>query len=558
MRVALAQIDTRQGDLDRNAARILDHAERAAASGARVVVFPELTLCGYCPRDLLHRRSFLDAAERSARDLAARLPADLHVVFGSVTRNPRARGKRLLNVALHAFGGRLLDTVPKTLLPNYDVFDEKRYFDSGPNPGPVTLGDRPCGITICEDIWTDAPGDPGMPLYGDDPATDLVAREAAWLVNLSASPYSVGRPELRRDLARRTAMRTGRPLVLVNLVGGNDDILFDGSSCAFDAQGRELGRCASFEEDMVIVDIDAEGRKPDAPVESEIAEMRRALVMGLRAYLGKTGFERVVLGLSGGIDSAVTCALAVEALGAENVRGIAMPSEYSSSISHDDAKELAENLGVRFDNVAIAPAFDALRSMVGGILDEPMKSLTEENIQPRIRGLLLMALSNQTGALLLTTGNKSELAVGYCTLYGDLCGGLAVISDVPKTRVWELARHINDHAGRELIPQRTIERPPSAELKPDQLDTDSLPDYETLDDILERAVENGEGVADIVAAGHDEETVRAVLGRVWHNEYKRRQMAPGLRVTRKAFGSGRRMPITGLPAQLDWSDGEGA
>ncbi len=435
------------------------------------------------------------------------------------------------------------------MLPTYDVFDESRYFEPGPNTPDNNVvaaceGGDDCvqlGVSICEDLWNDERLIPRR-LYHSNPLTDLKLAGAEVVVNLSASPFVVKKHKFRLELFAEQARNHKTPLLYVNQVGGNDELVFDGNSCAFDADGNVIAQARAFEEDLLIVDVSSAAASPRSRYEpSDIETIRHALVLGTRDYLHKCGFKKAVIGLSGGIDSAVVAAVAVEALGADSVTGVAMPSRYSSGHSVDDARALADNLGIAFHVLPIGPMHDAFSTSLGNIFD--VTGLTEENLQARIRGTSLMAFSNKTGALLLTTGNKSELSVGYCTLYGDMCGGLAVISDVPKTDVYLLARHYNDRAGREVVPENTITKPPSAELAPGQLDSNSLPDYDTLDAILERYIELEESPGQIVAAGHEQAVVEKVVKLVDRTEYKRRQAAPGLKVTSRAFGFGRRMPI---------------
>ena len=547
-----------QADPGRNARAIRKAAELAAGQGVELAIFPEMALPGYLPGDWLFHAAFLDWVAEEEAALIASLPRDLHVVFGSCSRRPDGvEGKAISNDAVHALGGRCLGRVAKSRLPEYDVFDEARYFGFGPQEAVwgLTVGSEArgakLGVTVCEDIWGEQAPNLARPRYPGDPPQAVVDAGADFVLNLSASPYGRGRPAYREAMLSRLARRLGRPLALCNLVGGQDDLVFDGHSTAVDAEGRVLARAAGFAEDLVIFDWDAEGTLaslPEAAKDSpeELEEIRNALVCGLRSYVHKTGFEKVVLGLSGGIDSALVAALAVEALGPEQVTGVAMPSEYSADMSEDDAAELARRLGIHFKVMPIKPAHHAVRDAVDAALDGAMASLTDENIQPRIRGMFLMALANETRALLLATGNKSELATGYCTLYGDMCGALAPIADLVKTTVFALCRHINrtaEGSGEGPIPVRTIERPPSAELRPDQADTDSLPPYDVLDAILEAAIEESMSPAQIVELGHEPARVQDVLRLVRHNEYKRRQMPPGLRVTKKAFGRGRRFPL---------------
>ncbi|MEM8873990.1 MAG: NAD+ synthase [Planctomycetota bacterium] len=546
MRLALAQINPTVGDLPGNVAKHADCIQRAADAGATLVVFPELSLTGYPPKDLLLKTEFIDAQLDALGELAG-MSNGIAALVGYAERNTAPIGRPLHNAVALLAHGKIESRHFKTLLPTYDVFDESRYFEPGPNDernNIVTVNDSrgedtPVGVSICEDLWNDERLIPRR-LYHSNPIRDLHAAGASLMVNASASPFVVGKHDFRRELFAAQVKDVGRPLVYVNQVGGNDELVFDGNSLAIDAAGNIIAQAKDFEEDLLIVDLDT-GDYRNELHSTGIESIRRALVLGLRDYVHKCGFEKVVIGLSGGIDSAVTAALAVEAFGPKAVTGIALPSRYSSGHSVIDAEVLADNLGMPFHIVPIKPMHNAYAEAIDPLFK--VQGLTEENLQARIRGATLMAHSNETGALLLTTGNKSELAVGYCTLYGDMCGGLAVISDVPKTDVYALARHINEHAGRELIPENTITKPPSAELRPDQLDTDSLPDYDVLDDILERYVEDDAPIADIIAAGHDAEIVQRIIRLVDINEYKRRQAAPGLKVTSRAFGFGRRMPI---------------
>ena len=552
MKVALAQIDTAQGDLVSNFERQRTFVVRAVEQGAEVVLFPELSVAGYCPRDLLARRAFVEAVRRHEERLAAAIPAGIVAIVGSVRPSPEREG-RLYNVACVLGDGGVRAVVAKQLLPNYDVFDERRYFDPGPSSSPIHVAGRQVGVTVCEDAWYGEEHGREMPRYDRDPAADLARAGAEIIFNLAASPYHLGKREERRGVLRRLARRIGCPVMQCNLVGGNDDVLFDGHSTAVDGDGEVIAEAKGFEEDLVIVDLGDAASAPDLELTpcSSMEELRRALVMGVRDYARKSGFDRALLGLSGGIDSALTAALAVEALGPEAVTGIAMPSRHNAAASLDDARELARRLGMNFKVAPIERMFSIAVDELTPHFEGRAPDVTEENMQARLRGLILMAFANKFGALLLTTGNKSELAVGYCTLYGDMCGGLAVISDVPKTMVYELSEYLNRRGDVEIIPRRIIDRPPSAELRPDQLDSDSLPSYDVLDDILVRAVERGEDVRSIIESGHDERVVREVLDRVWRNEYKRKQMPPGLRVTTKAFGVGRRMPLTGSPVWFD-------
>ncbi len=550
MRVALAQINTVVGDIAGNSARIVAQLRAAHAAGAALVVYPELTILGYPPKDLLLRRSLIRQNVEALEDIAAHCQG-IAAVVGFVQPDPSDSGTGIFNAAALCAAGRVQATYAKTLLPTYDVFDELRYFNAGKSTGAVVWGGTTLGLTICEDLWNDQQFE-GRRVYGVDPIDSVVRAGARWLVNISASPFRVGKQEQRERLFTAQAREHGVPILYVNLVGGNDDLIFDGASVAFDAQGRVVARAKAFCEDCLMVDVpvpgEAAARDAGLAVRIEsypesIASIRQGLVLGLRDYVGKCGFADVVLGLSGGVDSALTAALAVEALGPHRVHGVAMPSRYSSSHSLEDARELARNLGIELMTMPIEGAHQALEAIMRPAFSDAPSGVAEENIQARIRGNILMAMSNKFGWLLLTTGNKSELAVGYCTLYGDMCGGLAVLSDVPKTTVYALARQLNESAGRAVIPLRTIEKPPSAELRENQTDQDLLPPYELLDAILEGYVERELAVEDIVAQGFDRATVERVVRMVEQSEYKRRQAAIGLKVTSRAFGTGRRMPV---------------
>lgn len=539
VRIAAGQINPVIGDFEVNCRKMEEAAKRAKAAGCRLVVFPELAVSGYPPRDLLERRSFiadnLNAVER--------LMGSIHgiaVLLGYVERNGEPGENTLYNAALLFEDGRVLHKVRKRLLPTYDVFDERRYFEPGGESNPVMWNGVRLGITICEDMWNDKEVFESRK-YRVDPVADLCEQGAELLINISASPFNVGKPAFREKLIGSVARRYKVPVCYVNQVGGNDSLLFDGASLGFHSDGTLAARADSFAEDLLVFEPTEKSPQRVAPAASCVAdEVYRALVMGTRDYVTKCGFRKVVIGLSGGIDSALTAAVAVDALGAENVSTVFMPSEYTSSDNGEDTQALAANLGIDCHVVPIAPMFDAFLGASPHFCREE-HGITEQNIQARVRGTLLMALSNKTGALVLTTGNKSELAVGYCTLYGDMNGGLAVISDVPKTLVWEISRYIN--RDREVIPQRIIDKVPSAELRPDQTDQDELPPYEVLDAILHAYVEQVMAPPEIVAQGFDAAVVADVVRRVEINEYKRQQAAPGLRVTAKAFGCGRRYPI---------------
>ncbi|HEY0010124.1 MAG TPA: NAD+ synthase [Tepidisphaeraceae bacterium] len=548
MRIALAQINPTVGDIAANTRCILDNIARAKAAGAEVVVFPELAVTGYPPKDLLQKPQFVDD-NLAAVDAIAKQVQGIEVVLGYADRNTGPVGRSLHNAAAVLRDGRVASRHFKTLLPTYDVFDEARYFEPGPAEQRnqiVQIGGMPVGLSICEDLWNDERLI-SRRLYHQNPIADLGAAGAKVMINCSASPFVVGKHEFRIKLFGEQARACGTPLVYVNQVGGNDELVFDGCSMVIDGQGNVIGQAKDFEEDLLIVDLEP-GGSASAPARKEehavgLESIYNALVLGLRDYARKCGFKSVVLGLSGGIDSALVCAIAAAAVGPDRVTGVAMPSRYSSGHSVDDARKLAENLGIQFHVVPIGQGHDAFEQMLAGPFTGTSPDLTEENIQARLRGVTLMAFSNKFGSLLLTTGNKSEVAVGYSTLYGDMCGGLAVISDVPKTTVWELSRWINTHAGREIIPRNSIEKVPSAELRPDQHDQQSLPPYDVLDGIIYRLIEEDKSIRQIIEDGFDPETVLKVTRLIDRSEYKRRQAAPGLKVTSRAFGVGRRMPI---------------
>ena len=548
MKIALAQINPTVGDIRANTAKILEFCSRAKTQGATVVVFPELSITGYPPKDLLLKPSFVDDNIRAVERVAEGVDPDLTVIVGYAERNTAEVGRPLFNAVAVCRGGRVVSRHFKTLLPTYDVFDESRYFEPGPTDRAnkvVDIAGTQVGLSICEDLWNDERMLPNK-LYAADPIGDLARSGAKLLVNASASPFVEGKHDFRLKLFASQCAEFGVPLIYVNQVGGNDELVFDGNSLVLDHHGNVIAQAKEFEEDLLIVDMAAKSSGAQQRIETHtvgIASIHKALVLGLRDYAKKCGFKSVVLGLSGGIDSAVTAALAVEALGADNVVGVAMPSRFSSDHSIADAVLLAKHLKIACHTIPIEPMHAAYEHALQGMFAGEAPDVTEENLQSRVRGGLLMALSNKFGHLLLTTGNKSEIAVGYCTLYGDMCGGLAVISDVPKTDVYKLSRHLNVVAGRELIPIGSITKPPSAELRPDQTDQDSLPPYDMLDAIIDRYVEQEEGAAQIIAAGFDSAVVTRVIKLIDRSEYKRRQAAPGLKVTSRAFGFGRRMPI---------------
>jgi NAD+ synthase (glutamine-hydrolysing) len=543
MKIALAQINTTVGDLSGNAQRILSFARRAADRNADAVVFPELTLTGYPPRDLLEKQSFLEGVERQlARVAAESAGLPLAIICGTVTRTGSSSGNPIYNTAAVLRGGQVVFRQNKMLLPSYDVFDEKRYFEPSAQQAPLTLGDFPVALTVCEDAWNDKQYWERR-LYSRDPVEELAFSGTRILISINASPYHMGKRAQRHEIFAATARRFEMPVVYVNQVGGNDQLVFEGASFAVSPTGGLIASAASFEEDLVLVDTETltGDRHDNYPDECEA--VYQALVLGTRDYIRKCGFERVIIGLSGGIDSSLTAAVAVDAVGKENVIGVGMPGPYSSEHSVIDARDLAQNLGVRFELISIRNQYEAFLEALKPVFDGAPLDVTEENLQSRLRGVTLMALSNKWGALVLTTGNKSELAVGYCTLYGDMCGGLAVISDVPKTLVYALSRVANRRHPN-AIPENVFRKAPSAELRPDQKDTDSLPEYDVLDQILRCYIESNESPQHIADSLHLSVTlVRDIVNKVDRNEYKRQQAAPGLKVTTKAFGIGRRFPI---------------
>jgi NAD+ synthase (glutamine-hydrolysing) len=542
MKIALAQFNPTVGDFDGNAARILSLAEQAKRIGADLAVFSELCICGYLPLDLLERPAFIHRNRETLNRVAAQMPLPGIVGYaGTVDAVHRRAGKSIANKAALISQGRVVFEQSKMLLPTYDVFDESRYFQPGDRQYVYGLGQEQLGITICEDVWNDKTFW-ASPMYARDPVTELISQGTSVLLNLSASPFNIDKRFLRLGMLRSTALHHKRPVVYVNQVGGNDSLIFDGASVAFTATGKVGAQAKAFEEDLVLFDtVTGEGDVREQP-EDELACAYQALVLGTRDYVRKCNFGKTIVGLSGGVDSAVVASIAVAALGAKNVLGVSMPGPYSSEGSKTDAHALTHNLGIEFLTIPIAEVFDAYKqALAPAFLGRPADA-TEENIQARIRGNYLMALSNKFGSMVLSTGNKSENAVGYCTLYGDMAGGLAVISDVPKMMVYELARYINRE--REVIPQSTLDKPPSAELRPNQKDTDSLPPYEILDRILKAYIEEVKCPEEIaVETGYDVELVRSIAARVDRNEYKRKQAAPGLKITSRAFGFGRPFPI---------------
>lgn len=548
MKIALAQINPTVGDLAGNANLIVSYSRRAAESGADLVIFPEMCVTGYPPLDLLDYPEFIDATEETVEWIKAHVPGHLGVLIGAPIKNPDPEGKKLLNAALLFENGQEIARVCKMLLPTYDIFDESRYFSAASRTSVVEYHGIRLGISVCEDMWN-WEGFSDYQIYADNPLERLAQEGAELFINLSASPFSEGKHAQRNALVQRICDQYRIPFVLVNQVGANTELVFDGDSRVQAADGRMLNCAPSFEEALIYWDT-AELSSPserafDDADHDVIADLYEALILGIRDYVEKTGvFDKVLVGLSGGIDSAVTCALAVDALGSDRVFGITMPSAISSVGSVDDSRDLAKNLGIGFDTISIVDAVNAFESMLNPLFEGTTRGIAEENIQARARGVTLMAVSNKFGYLLLTTGNKSELSMGYATLYGDMSGGLAVISDVFKTQVYRLAEYMNEKAGRILIPRSTIEKPPSAELSVDQKDEDSLPPYPVLDEILRQYVEERNDVDQIVrSTGFEEHIVRDVLKSVDRSEYKRRQAPPGLRVSGKAFGMGRRLPI---------------
>ena len=541
MRIALAQINPIVGDVAGNARRVREAALAAATAGADLVAFPEQTLLGYPAKDLLFHHEIVQKNVEALHTLAAET-RDVALLLGYAEPNSAARGRPVYNSAALLHSGGICGVWRKRLLPTYDVFDEARYFEPAREPQRTAefRGLR-IGVTICEDLLFETLF--GRPLYDVDPVRDLSRAGADVILNLSASPFSLGKHAWRLERLSQAARAAARPVLFVNQIGGNDELLFDGASCAIGADGACLAQAKAFSEDLLLFDTEAPAEARSEAVPSGMAELHAALVMGVRDYAAKCGFRQALLGLSGGVDSAVVACLAVAALGPACVTGVALPSRYSSPASLQDARQLAQALGINLREIPIEPAHGAFERLLAPQFEGRAADVTEENVQARARGVILMALSNKFGSLLLTTGNKSELAVGYCTLYGDMCGGLAVISDVPKTTVYELARYINATSATPPIPENTLIRAPSAELRPEQTDQDTLPPYPVLDAILERFEERLESVEQIVAAGFERALVERVTRMIRGSEYKRWQAAPGLKVTSRAYGFGRRMPI---------------
>jgi len=553
MRIGLAQINTTVGDLPGNRQRIADAYRTLVAQGAGLVLFPELVVCGYPPRDLLFRRRFVTDVESSLAEVAA-VVGDVPALVGFVETNATGEGRPYFNAAAWCHRGEVALVARKCLLPTYDVFDEDRYFEPAPSPRVIDFAGRRVGVTICEDIWT-LPMISTRRLYnGQDPIRQLADQKCDVVLNLSASPWHHGKGNVREALVTAAAKAMRCPVVYCNAVGGNDELIFDGRSVVASARGEVIGGLAAFREELRVIDLaallDPRAAQPQVAgsyAQAEMKDIFDALVLGLHDYAFKSGFKRTLVALSGGIDSAVVGVIAAAAFGPENVTGVSLPSAISSPHSRDDARALAGHLGIAFQTIPIADVVAATEAVLGPHFAGRPRDVAEENIQARIRGVIMMALSNKFGSLLLTTGNKSEMAVGYCTLYGDMAGGLAVISDVFKTQIYALARWINDDARRAgrvpPIPQSTLDKPPSAELRPGQTDQDSLPPYDLLDMILRGYVEEGFSRRDLIAQGYAEAVVNDVARRVDLNEYKRKQAAPGLKITPLAFGVGRRIPI---------------
>jgi len=562
MKIAIAQLNPTIGDLVGNAQNILVAAQQAIAQDAHLLMTTELSLCGYPPRDLLMQPAFLAAMATTLEQLAHDLPPQLTVLVGTVLPNAQAAydgEKPLFNSIAFLQNGAVQRYFHKRLLPTYDVFDEDRYFQPGSESTFFELDGLRVGVTICEDLWNDE-GFWGKRSYAANPIADLDRQQVDFVINLSASPYSVGKQRLREAMLQHSAVRYGQPILYANQVGGNDDLIFDGNSFGLNRQGELMFRASSFATDLVVVTFDDAKRdlvmQPEAIApspETTDAEIWAALVLGVRDYVRKCGFKQVVLGLSGGVDSALVAAIATAAIGAENVLGVLMPSPYSSEHSVSDALQLAENLGIKTQILPIGTAMHAFDDTFAQLFAGTDFGIAEENLQSRIRGTLLMAISNKFGHLLISTGNKSEIAVGYCTLYGDMNGGLGAIADVPKTRVYSICHWLNermkDEGGRmkakgdRVLPDNILTKPPSAELKPGQVDQDSLPPYDVLDDILDRFIQAHQSPAEIVAAGHDPAIVNQIMRLVTRAEFKRKQAAPGIKITDRAFGTGWRMPI---------------
>ncbi|MEL7244450.1 MAG: NAD+ synthase [Cyanobacteria bacterium J06573_2] len=548
MKITIAQINPIIGDLPGNSQKILEAANKAVEENTNLLLTPELSLCGYPPRDLLLKPDFVEAMNVALQQLAIDLPPDLRVLVGTVEKNLKAHangGKSLYNSVALLHEGKIKQVFYKRLLPTYDVFDEHRYFEPGLQANYFTLDNIKIGVTICEDLWNDEEFF-GKRSYSINPIAELCKLDVNLIVNLSASPYTFEKQCFREAMLKHSAKRFSQPIIYVNQVGGNDDLIFDGRSFALNKSGEIISRAYGFETDLRQIEFDESQQDLNVSsiadnYESDDEEIWQALVLGVKDYVKKCGFSKVVLGLSGGIDSSIVAAIASAALGKENVLGILMPSPYSSESSIKDADDLAKNLGIKTEKLPIGNLMQSYDETFTELFTNTEFGLAEENIQSRIRGNLLMAISNKFGYLLLSTGNKSEMAVGYCTLYGDMNGGLAVIADVPKTRVYSICRWLNRN--QEVIPENVLIKPPSAELKPGQVDQDSLPDYEILDDILHRLINDYQSAEQIIAGGHNTDIVNRIIKMVARAEFKRRQAPPGIKITDRAFGTGWRMPI---------------
>ena len=551
MKICLAQINPTVGDFEQNVKKICRFIN-TAKKRADLIVFPEMCIVGYPPKDLLELSGFVDSNLKALEEVKKNVTG-ISAIVGFVDRNVGQRGKNLYNAAAYINNKEIISRHYKSLLPTYDVFDEDRYFEPAHSISLAKISGRRSGISICEDAWGANVVWPGK-IHHKDPVESMVRQGAEIIINISASPFTIGKQDERLKMLTSHAKKYNVPIVFVNQIGGNDDLVFDGNSLVINKKGVIVDKALSFEEDLLMVefkgpDISAGGSKPSSvgkrtqagADEGEIESVYDALVLGTRDYVRKCGFKKAVIGLSGGIDSAVTAVIAARALGKGKVLGVTMPSGFSSKGSVKDSKALAKRLGIAFENIPIKSVYNAYTRTLSDMFTGLPFDVTEENLQARIRGKILMAISNKYGYLVLTTGNKSELAVGYCTLYGDMCGGLAVISDIPKTMVYDIAEYINRK--KEIIPIDTIEKPPSAELRPDQKDQDSLPPYDILDGVLRAYVEESKDIDDIVGIGFNETLVKDIIKKVDTNEYKRKQAAPGLKVTSKAFGTGRRMPL---------------
>ena len=552
MKICLAQINPTIGAFKQNIGKICKSINTAREKGADLVIFPEMSVVGYPPKDLLELSGFVDSNLKALEEVKNSVTG-ISAIVGFVDRNVAQRGKALYNAAAHIKNRKIVSRHYKSLLPTYDVFDEDRYFEPTHDISIAKISGRKFGISICEDVWGADVVWPGT-IHHKDPVECMVRQGAEIIINISASPFTIGKQDVRLKMLTGHAKRNKVPIVFVNQIGGNDDLVFDGNSLVINKEGIVVGRASGFKEELLMVefkgsDLTIGGNKSRlakketrySAGEGDIESVYNALVLGTRDYVKKCGFKKAVIGLSGGIDSAVTAVIAVKALGKNKVLGVTMPSTFSSKGSVDDSMVLAKRLGIKCELIPIKSVYNAYTKTLSGVFAGLPFDVTEENLQARIRGKILMAISNKHGYLVLTTGNKSELAVGYCTLYGDMCGGLAVISDIPKTMVYRLAEYINRR--KEIIPADTIEKPPSAELRPNQKDQDSLPSYDVLDGVLRAYVEESKDVGDIIEMGYDESLVKDIINKVDRNEYKRKQAAPGLKVTTKAFGTGRRMPL---------------